>query len=518
MPLIDRLPPELEDAGALLKRRDKAKERKDLWHSTYRDCYRYAMPQRETFTWTAEGQVKENTLYDSTLQETTYTAANTLCALLFPGWTKWAELAPGAGIDKRKITPEIRVALEDATDTFFDFLNHSNFPQVINETALDLMAGTGGLTFDEGDNDNPFVFTSIPLSIIEIEEGPNGKIETTYMLRKPLGRNLLRMYAGMEPFDLPQELMDCITEKPDQEIEIVQGEVYHPETKNYYGVVISVKHKAILWRYNFGTSCPTIIARATKLSGELYGRGRVMLALSDAKTLDKMQEFVLRHAALQIGGVFTGVSDGVLNPYTAVLAPGSIIPVASNETGNPSLRPLEVGGNFQITEALMTDLRQRVRRTMLGPEPTEGAVRSATEVSVNDRNRLWAMNGELGRIQAELLAKIVARGVFILQSKGLIPKFKVDGREVAVKYTSPFARSQEAEDALAVLNTLNGLAILGPEITGLGLKVEDLPGYLGMKYGMKTEHIRTAEEREEKMQQVTAAAQQTGMMPQEGAA
>ena len=79
----------------------------------------------------------------------------------------------------------------------------------------------------------------------------------------------------------------------------------------------------------------------------------------------------------------------------------------------------------------MSDLRQRVRRTMLGPEPTEGAVRSATEVSVNDRNRLWAMNGELGRIQAELLEKIVARGVFILQRKGLIEKFNIDGRQVS---------------------------------------------------------------------------------------
>lgn len=513
--LVSRLPPDLEDADALLKRRAKAKERKDKWVPAYRDVYRYAMPQRETFGWDGEGTQREVILYDSTLQEATYTAANTLCALLFPGWSRWADLAPGADIDKRKITPEIKQALRDATETFFEYLNHSNFAQVSSETAQDLMAGTGGLVFDEGDDQQPFVFNSMPLPLIEIEEGPNGTIETKYMLRKPLGRHLLRMYPGMEVFDLPMELAESITQKPDDEVEVVQCEIYHPETKKYFGVVVSVKYKTILWRYDYGESCPTIIARATKVSGELYGRGRAMLALADARTLDKMQEFVLRRAALDIGGVFTGVSDGVLNPYTTMIAPNTIIPVASNDSGNPSLRPLDIGGNFNITDKIMTDLRQRVRRTMLGPEPSEGAVRSATEVSVNDRNRLWAMGGEYGRIQAELVAKIIARGVFILQRKGKIPRFRVDGREVMVKYTSPFARSQDAEDALAVLNTLTGSQMLGPEITALGIKVEELPAYLGRKYGMEPEHLRSDDERDEKTQALIDAMTQA--MSQQGA-
>lgn len=511
--LIEKLPPGLEDAEALMKRREAARKRKDMWVASYRECYQYGMPQRETFTWGNEGTLRETFLYDSTLQECTYTAANTLCALLFPPWSRWAELEVGAGIDKAKVPARVHQQLRDATETFFDYLNHSNFGQAINETALDLLAGTGGLCFDEGDNSQPFIFSGMPLSVIEIEEGPNGTVETKFMVRKPLARNLLRMYEGMEVFDLPAALQETIAEKPDDEVEILQCEVYHPTTNRYYGVVVSTAHKAILWRYDYGESCPSIIARATKLAGELYGRGRIMLALADARTLNKMQEFVLRRAALDVGGVFTGVSDGVLNPYNVMLAPNTIVPVASNDSSNPSLRPLEIGGNFNITDKIMTDLRQRVRRTMLGPEPTEGAVRSATEVSVNDRNRLWTMNGELGRIQQELLAKIVVRGVFILQKKGLIPRFKVDGKEVAVKYTSPFARSQEAEDALAVLNTLQGAALLGPELTALGIKVEDVPGYLGAKYGMPPKLIRDEDEKQEKMDQMAAAAQQMAQAP-----
>jgi hypothetical protein len=511
MALITELPTDLEDAEALLKRRGKAAERKELWRSTYADAYRFAMPSRETFHWYTEGQVRNNVLYDSTLQESTYTAANTMCALLFPGWTRWAELTPGGDIDKRKITPEILAGLRNDTEIFFDYLNHSNFAQVANEMALDLMVGTGAMDFDEGDDQNPFVFSAVPSSTIEIEEGPNGEVETTFMLRKPTGRNLLRMYAGLEEIDLPDTLAQKIREKPDEPVEVVQAEVYHPETKKYYGIVIVCEDKAIIWRYDYGPSCPRIVARATKTAGEAYGRGRVLLALSDARTLDKMQEFVLRHSALSVAPPVTGVSDGVLNPYTAVLAPNTILPVATNDNGNPSLRVLDIGGNFAITENLMTDLRQRVRRTMLGPEPTEGAVRSATEVSVNDRNRLWAMNGEMGRIQAEWLAKVVRRGVYILQRRGIISKYKVDGRQVNIKYTSPFAQTQGAQDALAVQNTMSAMAMLGPEVAAQLLvqemKVENLPKFFMEKFGGDMGLLRTEEEKKELAEKAMANAQ-----------
>lgn len=511
MPLVTALPAPLENGEALIARRNKAKERKDLWRSLLQDSYQHAMPSRETFTWQTEGAYKTRELYDSTLQEATYTAANTLVAILFPPWSRWAELSPGAAIPQAEITPEITAGLQDATETFFGFLNSSNFAEVIGEVALDLQVGTGALDFDEGDDENPFVFTSIPLSAIEIEEGPNGKVETTFMCRKPRARNLTRMYKGMELLDLPADLVESIEREPDKEIEIIQGQVFYPGNRRYYGVAVHQASKEIIWRFDYGPSSPTIVARATKVAGEIYGRGRVMLALPDAKSLNKMQEFVLRHSALQIAPPMTGLSDGVLNPYTAVLAPNTILPVASNANGNPSLRVLEFGGNFSISDKIMTDLRERVRRTMLGPDMSESAIKSATEISISDRNRLWAMGGEYGRIQAELLAKIIARGVFILQNRGLIPRFEVDGRVVAIKYTSPFAKSQAAEDITALQRTLTIASLTGPEVVQLGLKVEDMPAWVARKEGVDEKLIRNDAERQQVVQQgaqIAAATQQ----------
>ena len=515
---LSRLPNELEDAEAIVKRREKAAQRKDNWRSLYSDCYKYAMPMRDTFDWNAPGQFKNNILYDSTLQDVTYEAANTMVALLMPAWQRWCSLIPGKLVlTSRQVNlKRIITQLQEITETFFGFLNQSNFASVSNEVALDLLVGTAALRFDENidDDSNPFNFSATPLAALEIEEGPAGTIETVFMLRKPLARNLVRMYAGMDEFDLPAGVQERIHEKPDEEIEIIQCTIYHPETRHYYGVVVSVKDKAILWRYDFGESSPDIVGRAFKVAGESYGRGRITLALSDARTLDKMQEFILRHSAIQIAPPVTGVSDGVLNPYTAVLMPNTVLPVGSNDSRNPSLKPIEIGGNFQISEAIMTDLRERIRRTMLGPEPSDGPVKSATEISISDRNRLWALGGEYGRIQAELLTKIVARGVYILQARGLIPRFRIDGREVGLAFESPFARSQDAEDLLAFDNTVQRMMAF-EGMAAVALNVDKLSEWIPRKAGMDMTQVNDQNERQSAREQAAQATAQLAKMAQD---
>jgi hypothetical protein len=524
---LTKLPPALEDVTSLKRRHEAARTRKDLWRSTYQESYKYAMPARETFSWHTEGQLKNNELYDSTLQEATYAAANTMCALLFPNWQRWMELSPGGAIDPKKITPNLLEQMRTATETFFNFLNHSNFQQTIGEVALDLMVGTGALCFDEGDSDDqPFKFAAIPLPCLELEEGPDGTIESTFMERKPRARDLLRIYPGMEMFDLSATLADAVTTEPDKEVKVLQCEIYYPPNKHYYGIVVDLGSNEIIWRYDYQSSCPTIVARATKVAGETYGRGRVMLALSDAKTLDKMQEFVLRHAANQIAPPMTGVTDGVMNPYTARLFPNTILPVASNETSNPSLRVMDTGGNFQIGDKIMSDLRLRIRRTLLGPDMSEGAIKSATEISVADRNRLWAMNGEYNRIMAELIDKIVIRGMFILAKRGLVPQVKIDGRLVSVTYTSPFARSQNSQDLIALQTTLQVLAQADPTgqqgLSGLTIRTEDLGEWTAKKTGLDMALVRDESERQDiakkqaEMMQQAQAAQAQGQQPQGG--
>src|SRR5690242_8008252 len=146
MPHIKKLPSGLENGAALIKRREKAQSLKELWRDTYQECYEYAMPQRETFSWYSPGQKKNRHLYDSTGQTATYIAANNAQALLCPSWKQWSSLAPGGDVDPEMAEdPEVIDALQEATATVFHYLNHSNFSTVIPEVFLDLMVGTAAL-------------------------------------------------------------------------------------------------------------------------------------------------------------------------------------------------------------------------------------------------------------------------------------------------------------------------------------------------------------------------------------
>lgn len=526
MPLIKKLPRDLENGAALIKRREKAQTLKEMWRDIYQECYEYAMPQRETFSWYAPGQKKNRHLYDSTGQTATYIAANNMQALLCPSWKHWSALSPGGDIDPEEAeNPEIIDGLQEATATVFHYLNHSNFSTVIPEVFLDLMVGTGAIDVDEGEPDNPIVCDAIPLSVIELEEGPNGRIETTFMRRCPLARNLLRMYRGLTEGDLPDDVKRQIDKKPDTEVPLIQCLVYYPEDRHYYGVVVLEASKKIVWRFDYEESSPRIVGRASVISGEIYGRGRVMAALPDIKTLNTMQEFVLRHSAMQAAGIYTGVADGVFNPYTAQLVPNTVIPVKSNETANPSLRALETGQNFLITNEIMQQLRESVRLVLMGQRRSDTRIHSATEVAIDDRNRLWDMGAEFGRIQSEILAPVIARVVFILQRMGKLPAIKVDGKQVTLKYVSPLARAQDQEDLLALSQSLelSGVAAAsageaGSAAMAIGWKFEQLPAWLAKRTGLDADLVRTEAERKDVIDKAAAAAQMAQQGAQPGAA
>jgi hypothetical protein len=117
------------------------------------------------------------------------------------------------------------------------------------------------------------------------------------------------------------------------------------------------------------------------------------------------------------------------------------------------------------------------------------------------------MNGEYNRIMAELLAKIMSRGAFILQKKGLMAPMKINGRSVAVKYTSPFAKTQNTDDVIALQETMQVLAPLGPEALQMGLKVKDIPAYVARLKGVPESLIMSDADRTELTKKTTQAAQ-----------
>ena len=237
--------------------------------------------------------------------------------------------------------------------------------------------------------------------------------------------------------------------------------------------------------------------------------------LPDVKTCNKVVEYTLKNAALSIAGVYTAADDGVINPYSIRLTPGAIIPVGSNDARNPTLRPLERSGDVQMSALLLDDLRKRINKALYA-EPfgeLDQPVKSATEMALRNQELVQDSGSSFGRLQTEFIEKVIKRAVSVLKRAGKIPDITVDGRQVTIKHTSPLARAQDQDEMAALGQYLQTIGALGPEILGLGTKLEELPQWVGTKLGIEADLLRTKAEREDVAEQAIQQMQQQAEPP-----
>lgn len=508
------LPRGLGGLDGVLKRYDAAVQRRQLWSSIYRECYRYAIPSRQLFLDYAPGQEKENELFDSTAVQGVLEFASRLQATICPPWRHWSLLEAGPRLPKDlRESEQIKAALDEQTDLLFAYLNHSNFTLKSHEAFIDLSVGTGAICEDLNDARDGLTFDCVPIAKLAIEESPFGLVETVFEDKCLSLRSIKRLYGGKVV--LPDAWS---REKEHVEKDFVQGVVFEPKARRYHLVLFARNPKVVMFHRDLEDSSPYIVFRWSVVPGEVFGRGPVVHALADIRTLNLVVEYMLRGAALTLSPPLTGVSDGILNPYTAVIAPDTIIPVGSNETSNPSLKPLIADIRPDLGQFLLEDMRRNVRQKLLSdPRRREGPIQSATEVLVEDREFVQQIGAAFGRVQAEFIERVVARSVYLLQRIGAMAKIKVDGREIALKHTSPLARAQDTED----LQNFGNFAALAAQAAGqeayqLAVKTDEVPGYIAKKAGIPAALLRSREERDEKLQQMTAMlaqAQPTGTAP-----
>jgi len=120
------MPKGLGSEDELVKRIGNAEERWNLWRSLLQEAMEYGAPNRETFTIYSPGQKKNRRIYDSTAIVGAQQFANRIQGSIMPSWQQWMGLKSGDEIPKEEKDNTYGL-LEEATETFFNHLNHSNF-------------------------------------------------------------------------------------------------------------------------------------------------------------------------------------------------------------------------------------------------------------------------------------------------------------------------------------------------------------------------------------------------------
>jgi hypothetical protein len=498
----------------IIKRHELAQRRKDNWRQIYEDCYEFGLPQRNLYDGFYEGggapgQNKMVRVFDSTAINATQRFANRIQSGLFPPYAPWCRLEPGPDIPQdRQI--EAQMALDMYGETMFSLLRQSNFDLAMGEFLLDLAVGTAVMLVQPGDDMTPIRFTAVPQYLVSIEEGAHGRVDNVYRRMRLKGEAITQHWQDAQ---IPEKLQRLIDDKPTEEIDLIEATLYDPEKGDFcYHVIWSAGKAELLMRRM--KSSPWIVARYMKVAGEVYGRGPLVTAIPDIKTLNKTLELLLKNASLSIAGVYTAADDGVLNPQNIRIAPGAIIPVARN--GGPqgeSLRQMPRSGDFNVSQIVINDLRMNVKKILLDDTlpPDNMSARSATEIAERMKELAQNLGSAFGRLITETMVPLVARILYIMDERGLIEMpLRVNGLEVKVTPVSPIAQAQNMGDIEKIMQWVQMSSALGPE-GQMAVKTGSIADYVADKLGVPANLRTTPQERQQMMEQ---AAQMMQMQAQ----
>lgn len=482
----------------MIARFNSAKSRADRWNSLLQRCYQYAIPDRNLYNTQSEGATKNSQVYDTTAVDATISLTSKLQATLTPPFAKWARLEAGTDVPE-EFKDDFDKQLEAATDLIFKYIHRSNFDMVANESYFDLAIGTAAMSCSESeDDDNPLVFSSVPLEQLAPEEGPNGTIETVWRYhRQILVDNILRLWPQGK---LPSVLNDLQHDKntSSHTTNIIEGSVYNPKTKLYEYVVIHPGSQEFIYQREDEVS-PWIVYRWSRVGTEVYGRGPVIFALPSILSLNKMMEFELKSAAMAVSPPYMAYSDGLMNPYSVTLQPGAVIPVNRGQAGVWPIQPLPTNPNYQFGQLLAAEMRQQINNLFF-TQPLgeiEGSPRTAYEMQLRQQALAEKIGPAFGRLQVEYLPKVIDRVVYILKKRGLFPDLKVDGNVISVKYVSPLALAQTQSDVAAFQQFYGILqSVVGPEMAIHGINETKLPMWLAGKTGAALELVKTEQQLE----------------------
>jgi len=503
-------------AKEYIKRYERAKAKRTNFVDVFEECYEYALPQRESFYYEVSGQRRDDKIFDETAVVGVQEFASRLQSGLVPNFARWADLTAGSETPKEQ-RDVVNNELEEVTEYIFEIIQNSNFAQEVHESFMDLAVGTGVLVCEEGDAINPIRFSAIPLPHVILDTGPDDRIDHVFRERKQIRFDQLPMLYPKGTFNT--ELQSLIANKSDQTttvLEIVCRNYTKINEEAFFHFAICMTTKSVLMQREMSGvgSNPFICFRWSKCAGEVYGRGPLFNALSAIKTTNLTVEMILENAQMAISGIYQMEDDGVINPDTINLVPGTIIPKAMGSAG---LQPIQAAGSFDVAQLVLGDMRSNIKRAlyndMLGDPNRTPA--SATEIAERMADLSRRIGAAFGRLQVELVQPVLQRVVYILKKQGRLEVPTINGREIKIRSVSPLAQAQANQDITSVsrfLELANGA--FGPEAINVLINTEETAAYLAKKFGIPDNLVRDEQEREQILALMQQMQQSQAQAPQ----
>lgn len=380
----------------------------------------------------------------------------------------------GDDVDINEV-PDVQKYMSDVEEVMWQRLYQpgSNFTTALHECYLDLGAFGTAILFVGQRDDGGLMFESRPLSECIIAENHEGRVDTVFRKTSYTVRQMIQMKEayGWKVSETVQKFYD--DKKYDESVEVIH--VVYPRTEREWGkknadnmpwasVYFELKDAHELEVSGF-PEFPYLVPRWAKYSGEIYGRSPGMVALPDCKMLQAMTLTKIKLLQKAADPPLWLKDDGVVGQTRTV--PGGINYWRGNPNDGVMLQPVSLQGVQFLMQDIQT-LREQVLRTFYADllRMNDRANMTATEVVQRTAEQMRLFGPLIGRLESEMLGPLVERVFGILTRQGVLPVAPegIQEKEFTVEYVSPIATAQKQQSANGIVQVIQLIGMLGPEV------------------------------------------------------
>jgi len=405
----------------LLNRFNKLKGDRTIVDTTWQTIADYCLPYSAEITrksGVGYNTSDRNRIFDGTASKAVEYLASELHGGLTNPMISWFSLKLPRQLPQDQNTS---VFLEQARTVMLDLFNSSSscFPSQNHEFILSLVAYGTACMFVEDTIDKGIKFATIHVSEIFIAEDSYGMIDSVFREFQYTARQLYQRFGDANH----KRVIEEAEKAPDTKHKILhvvlpKSDSLKPDKKfhKFVSFYIDLDNGHLISKGGF-IEFPYIIARFSKLSGEVYGRSPAWQVMSEIKMVNRIRETIIKAAQLQATPPLLVADDGVMMPLRAV--PNGLIMGGISYDGFQRVQPLNVGGNLGIGIEMIRDAQKAIRDAFFVDQLVfrDGPTMTATEVVQRQQESLRLLAPHLGRLATEYLTPLIEK-VFSMLARG----------------------------------------------------------------------------------------------------
>lgn len=486
------------------------------------ECYFFAAPQRIRAGVTQSPGASPNNsgdrfeLQTSAGYEISDEFANMAISSFTPAESPWAERKPGALTDNAA-GARIAELARGEDKKIFELIRASNFHAELGKTAVpDLSIGAVGMLILDRHPALPIICQGIPIREIEINLGPDGRIDDRFIVRNSKYRHLK---AQLRDVKLPEELAKKAKDNPDQKCQIKWGwwrnweNVGDEEWQHVVFVDDDMVHDAKLVGEG---SCPFTFGRFGATPDSAWAYGPLIKSLPELRQLDELCAAMVEHIDFMLRPPKAYEDDGVLN-LSGGIEPGMAYPKRANggrEVFEDIYKPQQIDAAIYDEQKVI----KRIRRLHYVdfPEQRGKTPPSATQwldEMVIQQQRIGTPGYSYWR---EFPYEVFQRFRYLGEARGVVKKVEQGG--IALAPQNPAQRAHENQKVQTALRLLQAAGSVFPQT--LPVAVDDMQTIANLKTAMGDEivQMRDVKQIQQAVQNVSQLAGVFGPRPQGGVA